>query len=421
MLNRRRFLKSSAFISLTSAFPTFLARTTIAESVVADSQDIGRILVVIQLDGGNDGINTVVPFNDEGYAKHRRELRLPEQDLIKLDGGLALHPNMRRASELFAEDRLSIVHGVGYPNPNRSHFESMNIWHAGSIDLEQRALGNGWIGDAISLRRHSNGPHAIHVGDEQLPLALRGRRCTASTISNRADLRLTLAELSNNTSSPISNVTSTANSNSGSSTTDTTSDASSKHSLADFVANSVNSAYATTKELAETTKEDSGPRYPGSKLGMRLQLVSQMIKSNAAARVYYTSQGGYDTHAVQLRSHGQLLGELSTSLKTFMDDMRESGLEDRVLVMAFSEFGRRVKENDSLGTDHGTAGPVLLAGTKLASRIYGRMPSLLDLDNGDLKYTTDFRNLYSAVLTDWLQMETPQSLQRHEWSGQLIG
>lgn len=420
MLNRRRFLKSSAFISLTPAFPTFLARTILAESAATTSNDNGRILVVVQLDGGNDGINTVVPFDDEGYAKHRREIRLPEQDLIKLDGGLALHPNMRRASELFTEDRLSIVHGVGYPNPNRSHFQSMNIWHSGSVDLEQRALGNGWIGDAISLQKHSNGPHAIHVGDEQLPLALHGRRCAASTISNRADLRLTLAELSKNTSAPISSATSILKSDAGSSATDATTDATSNHSLADFVSKSVNSAYATTKELAETTKEDTGPRYPGNKLGTRFQLVSQMIKSNAAARVYYTSQGGYDTHAVQLRSHGQLLGELSSALKAFMDDMHESGLEDRVLVMAFSEFGRRVKENDSLGTDHGTAGPVILAGTKLATRVYGTMPSLLDLNDGDLKYTTDFRCLYSAILTDWLQIETPQSLQPHKWSNQLI-
>ncbi len=181
-------------------------------------------------------------------------------------------------------------------------------------------------------------------------------------------------------------------------------------SLTDFVTKSVNSAYTSAKELADSTKEDTKAKYPDSKLAKRLKLVGQMIKSDAAARVYYTSQAGYDTHAVQLPTQGNLLGELSSSLKAFMNDMKQSGLEDRILVMAFSEFGRRVKENASIGTDHGTAGPVFLAGNSLANRIYGESPSLLDLDQGDLKYSTDFRDIYSAILTDWLNINRPTTL-----------
>ena len=308
MQNRRSFLRNSAFLSLTPAIPAFLTKTAFA----AKGQDNGRILVVIQLDGGNDGINTVVPFKDPGYAEHRQKLRLPEKDLIKLTDEFAFNPRLRSASELFQAGRLSVVHGVGYPNPNRSHFESMGIWHAGSTDQEERELGNGWLGNAISLQATSQGPHAIHVGDETLPVALRGRRCTATTISNPADLQLTLSELAER-----SLVSKTAS------------------SLTDYVTKSVSSAYVSAKELSESTKEDTAAKYPSSKLSKRLKLVSQMIKSDAAARVFYTSQGGYDTHAVQLPTHGNLLGELSSSLKAFMNDMKGSGLEDRVLVMVF--------------------------------------------------------------------------------------
>ena len=170
--------------------------------------------------------------------------------------------------------------------------------------------------------------------------------------------------------------------------------------LLDFVTRSVGQAYVAANELAEATdeQEDTSTRYFGE-LGKRLKLVSQTIKSGAKARVYYTSQGGYDTHAEQLDSHSNLLGELSSSLKWFMDDMKHSGLEDRVAVLVFSEFGRRVAENGSKGTDHGTAGPVFLLGTKLKQRSFGKMPSLTDLKGGDLQHSTDFRDIYTSVLT----------------------
>ncbi len=389
MHNRRDFIKTSALVSLSPALPTFLFKAGLAAT--EPKADNGRILVVIQLDGGNDGINTVVPFKDEGYAQHRSDLRLPEKDLIKLTNDFAFHPRLRSASDLFQDGRLSVVHGVGYPNPNRSHFESMAIWHAGSTEQELRHVGNGWIGKAISMQQSTRGPHTIHVGDETLPIALRGRRCTATTISNAADLQLRL-DLFDSAPHTKESVASNA-------------------SLSDFLSKSVSDAYVSANELASATQSDATARYPNSKLAKRLKLVSQMIKSDAAARVYYTLQGGYDTHAAQLATHGNLLGELSSSLKAFMDDLKDSGLEDRVMVMAFSEFGRRVKENTSIGTDHGTAGPVFLAGTKLSQRSYGQLPRLDDLDDGDLKYNIDFRNIYSAVLSDWLGLRRPTSLE----------
>jgi uncharacterized protein (DUF1501 family) len=266
----------------------------------------------------------------------------------------------------------------------------MGIWHAASVDKPDRESGHGWLGQAVSLQAPSTGPHAIHVGDEGLPVALRGRRCTATTISSLSDLQLRLADLAiDHTANPV---------------------APESRTLEDFVTRTVSNAYASARELGESTKEDTGVRYPESKLGKRLKLVGQMIKSEAAARVYYTSQAGYDTHAVQLATHADLLGELSSSLKAFMNDMQASGLEERILVMAFSEFGRRVTENASIGTDHGTAGPLLLAGTGLTQRIYGPMPSLLELEAGDLKFSTDFRNVYAAILSDWLDLPRPPAL-----------
>lgn len=383
MRDRRQFLKSSAILSLCPTVPAFLARTASAN----DEADNGRILVVIQLDGGNDGINTVVPHADDSYEKHRKSLRLPRRELIKLSDEFAFHPRMRRASELFDDGRLSVVHAVGYPNPNRSHFESMHIWHAASDDPERLQLGNGWLGEVMSLRGRSKGPHAIHVGDGDLPLALRGRRCTATSLASMDDLRLSLPELASQRRQPEN-----------------------EGALADFVTRSMVNAFTTAKELSDVTKQDPGARYPTSKLGQRLRAISRLIKSDAPARVYYTLQTGYDTHANQLPAHAGLLDELSSSLKAFMDDLQKSQLADRVLVVAFSEFGRRVKENASLGTDHGTAGPLLMAGTKLKQRSYGQLPSLTDLDAGDLKHHTDFRHVYASVVTDWLGLRLPESL-----------
>ena len=393
MSNRREFLKSSALVSLTPIVPTFLLKLAAAAEVRPDN---GRVLVVIQLDGGNDGINTVVPIKDEGYNKHRRELRLPEAELLKVSDQFALHPRLWSISQLFEEGRLSIAHGVGYPNPNRSHFESMKIWQAGSTDREQIESGNGWIGDAFGAESITpDKTHAIQVGQESLQLALVGRRCNAATISNSADLRLR-TKISQKPSIGLD---------------------STENSLVDFVSKSVNQAYASAEQLGQATSEDSSARYPESRLGQNLKLVSSLLKIGAGASVYYTSQPGYDTHAGQMSTHGDLLGALSSSLKAFMDDMQQSGLEDRVLVMCFSEFGRRVAENDSLGTDHGTAGPVFLSGTSLAERIYGQLPLLTDLDEGDLKFNLDFRHLYSSIVSHWLGLKVPATLRDYHLSG----
>lgn len=384
-MRRREFLKHTAVGSLAPALPTFLSQTVFAKPV----RDDGRILVVIELAGGNDGINTVVPFHDDGYAQHRNELKILSRDIIKLTSDLAFHPRMRTASRLFQENRLSVVHGVGYPNPNRSHFESQRIWHVGSVSQEERDSANGWLGDAFSRQDLSLGPHAIHIGENELPIALRGRRCNAASISRTDDFALKLPGFVHQPPDPLDVADS---------------------DLASFVTQTVNKAYVSATELAEVGKKENNARYPGNRLSQRLRTIGQLIKMDTEARVFYTSQGGYDTHASQLDTHANLLGSLSSSLGAFMDDMKDAGVQDRVLVFVFSEFGRRVQENQSVGTDHGTAGPVFLCGTQLTQREYGKQPRLTDLEDGDLKHSMDFRNIYASVLTDWLGMEPPPAL-----------
>jgi uncharacterized protein (DUF1501 family) len=371
-----------------------LSRVAQAAGAKADS----NILVVIQMDGGNDGINTVVPYGDDVYGRSRNSLRLEAAKLHKLNDHVGLHPQMRAARELFDDGRLTIAQGVGYPNPDRSHFRSMRIWQTARFD-ELDHNGYGWLGGALDLsvkERHSGQPAAIYAGSEEVPVALWGRRSEAMSLSSLNDLALPFeaAQLS----SPAAEGALTGNSADG---------------LDLFVTRQVLSAYAAVDRYQQQAKQRAGDlssRYPANGLGAKLQLISQLIQSGSAARVYYTVQSGYDTHAAQLYTHSRLLNEFSEGLKAFLDDLKAVGLDDRVVVLAFSEFGRRVQENASQGTDHGTAGPVFLAGPKLAGGLVGKTPDLTDLDDGDVKMSIDLREVYAAVLEDWLDVSAERVL-----------
>jgi uncharacterized protein (DUF1501 family) len=380
MLNRRSLLRRSALLSLAPVVPGFLARTAAAMEPERDD----RVLVVVQLDGGNDGINTVVPFGDDQYAKLRRALRLPTARLCKIDRLVGLHPAMRAAADLLESGRLAIVQGVGYPNPNRSHFESMAIWQTARPD-HPAAGSPGWLGRALDTAAPGRGPAAVHVGDQGLPRALFARRAVATSFADASDLTLALRSTVEASAMPK---------------------APGDDDVAAFVQRTVSDAYATAAELDASARSgrDASARYPATGLARRLELVSRSIKSSCAARVYYVIQPGYDSHAVQLPAHERLLRELSGALKAFLDDLATAELADRVLVMCFSEFGRRAEENGSLGTDHGTAGPVFLAGTKVSAGLAGKTPSLGDLQDGDLKWSTDFRGIYATILEQWLRI-----------------
>ncbi|HEV3256663.1 MAG TPA: DUF1501 domain-containing protein [Gemmataceae bacterium] len=398
MFSRREFLRTglqaSTLVALAPTVPGFLAQTARAARPEKD----GRVLVVIQLDGGNDGINTVVPFADAGYAKHRTALRLPADRLLKINKEVGLHPAMGDAAKLLETGRLAVVQGVSYPNPSRSHFKSMAIWHSANVglpkadsdDVETRA-SFGWIGQALDggRRPRDGAPDALFMGTGALPAALRSQRAVASAMTRPEDSVLTLKA---NARSAVAGAVH-------------------GRDLAAFVQRSTLDAYATSERMAEVLRgKDGGARYPATALAERLRTVARLLKGGVGTRVFYTSQGSYDTHYIQAPQHAELLSELSGALRAFLDDLAAAGLAERVTVLAFSEFGRRVQENGSQGTDHGTAAPVFLAGPAVHAGLVGLTPRLLDLQDGDLKMTVDFRQVYAAVLEKWLRLPSRPAL-----------
>jgi uncharacterized protein (DUF1501 family) len=367
--------------------PTFLAKTAQAASPIVDD----RVLVVIQLDGGNDGLNTVVPYGDDGYGRARKALRLKESDLLKIDDHVGLHPRMTGAKQLLDDGRLAIVQGVGYPNPDRSHFSSMRVWQAGRREHADRE-SYGWLGRTLDQQAQGQAASidsdAVYVGAEETPFALWGRRANATSLSEAGDLTL------DRPTPPLGEA--------GDKTT----------GVASFITQQTQSAYAAAEAFARDERVASASRtaYPSSELASRLGLVAKLLRSGSSARVYYASQGGYDTHSAQLFTHANLLREFSEALKAFLDDLRTDQLDRRVVVLAFSEFGRRVAENDSKGTDHGAAGPVFVAGTPIKAGLYGDRDDLSKLVDGDVPMQVDFRRLYATLLDQWIGVPSEKIL-----------
>jgi len=378
MTTRRQFLQQSAFVSLAPLVPAFLSRS--AHPTDADRD--GRVLVVVQLDGGNDGLNTVVPFADENYGRLRRELRIKTNEVLKLNDSVGLHPWMKSAADLFHDGRLAIVQGVGYPNPNRSHFESMAIWHHARLAAGDHD-GNGWLGRAAEFsQRQASSADSIYVGADAVPVALRGRRANPLALQNEADLKLAIADLA------------------------TAAAPGEASDVSAFVQRSLAQSFDAARKFgrSEATDDERG-NYPATKLAEKLRLVARLLKRGDGTWLYYVSQPGYDTHASQYYPHAQLLGEFADGLKAFLNDLKAAGLADRVTILAFSEFGRRAEENASAGTDHGAAAPVFLAGPKIRGGMIGQHPSLTDLDQGDLKMAIDFRQVYATLLDQWLSID----------------
>jgi len=371
MWSRRNFLKTSSIISLAPVVPQVFANT--AAAAIPNPDD--KVLVVIQLDGGNDGLNTVVPFDDDNYAKARKKLRVPKDKVHRLDDQLGLHPSMKSAKQLFDDGLFSIVQGVGYPNPDRSHFRSMKIWQTASFDDEKHDQ-EGWLGRTLDHVSFAGKKDCVYVGPQETPVSLWGRRSNAISISQAWDLQL-------------------ADANSlGMSKRST------KSELEQFVSKQALSAFASAKEMGDLSAKGTDTFYPRSRLGSQLQLIATLLKSSTKTRVFYTTQNGYDTHSTQQYDHASLLREYSDALKSFLDDLKKAGLADRVVVMTFSEFGRRVHENNSAGTDHGTAGPVFLAGESVKAGLMGAAPDLANLVGGDLAVQYDFRQIYATIGVD---------------------
>ncbi len=371
MLSRRSFLKSSSVVALSATVPLFVSRSAFGANRDKDA----RVLVVVEMDGVNDALNTVVPHADAEYAKLRPRLKVDPKRVVKVTDGVGLHPALKPLDKLLGAGQLAVLPGVGYPNPNRSHFESMAVWHTARLD-EAELRGYGWLGRAID----PTAGNLFAVGGE-VPTALRGRRSSAVAFKRIEEVLLT---------DPAA-----AKAGVG---TDPADD------LLAFVRRQATDAHAAADKLAALTKDKGGPSYPASELAQRLKVVAKLLKADVGARVFYSQQSGYDTHSQQTFTHAELLGDFAGAVAAFFNDLKDSKLADRVTLLSFSEFGRTIQENGSAGTDHGTAGACFLCGPTVAGGLVGAMPSLTDLEKGEPKMTTDFRRIYNGVLTDWMSL-----------------
>lgn len=418
---RREFLRSSVLGgALTWTVPSFIGATIdtlFAEGDGALTQTpTGKdapILVVLQLAGGNDGLNTLVPFSNDHYRRARPGLGLQGGDLLHLNDEFALHASLAGMKSLYDEGLLSIVHGVGYPNPNRSHFRSTEIWQT-ATDAD-RVESKGWLGRYFDSQCPGcDASAAVCIGNEA-PQALMGKVPRGIVFQNPQQYRLATA-VTGGAGTPEDEVFRRLNSldlsgtelNAGGSIGALSGAPAQRGDTAplDFLERVALDAEVSSQRVRKMTAGGARTGYPATRLGRDLDLVAKMILGGLGSRVYYISHGGFDTHTNQRGTHDRLLRELGDALKAFCDDMRTTGNLQRVLVMTFSEFGRRVEENASGGTDHGAAAPLFIAGGGCRGGILGRAPSLSpkDLDQGDLVHTTDFRSVYATILERHLRV-----------------
>jgi uncharacterized protein (DUF1501 family) len=394
-LSRRDLLRlgTSSLLACGAGVPLFLARTASAVAAEPDARARGRVLVVVQLDGGNDGLNTVVPFKDDDYKKARPRLQIAEKAVLKIDDRLGFHPALAGFARLLESRQLAVVQSVGYPNPTRSHFESMAIWH--TAQLAAKTDAPGWIARLLDAQSAVPGGDVavIHLsGDpEPQPQALVGGLRHVPTLASLEQFRrrLGVPELSGASEqrAALDRMAGRERGRPG--------------SLLSFVERSAALSYASSARLETVVTAGPGPDYPQSGLAQRLRAIAQFIKAGLTTSIYYTQLGGFDSHADQANRHAGLLFELGSSLQAFIGDLVKSGAGERVVVLVFSEFGRRLAENGSAGTDHGTAAPLFLAGPAVKAGLHGPYPDLRDLADGDPKFAIDFRRVY-ATLLGWL-------------------
>jgi len=424
---RRRFLRQSVLGgSLALSAPMFISRTfgAMGDAAAADpARSVdganGTILVVLQMAGGNDGLNTVVPVGNDHYHRARPKLGFKGGSLEKLAGGeFAFHPALSPFQKLMDDGLLAVLHGVGYPNPNRSHFRSTEIWQTASE--ASRFERHGWLGRYFDNACKGSEPaFGVAIG-RQTPQAFAGPRPLGISMANPESYRLGSNDMrmEGETSDsreflPKMNEPSLMegpyNADSGATIGSLAGSTQSGVSPLDFLERTAMDAQLSSTLLQEASRKASNKAsYPASQLGGSLKLVARLIAGALPTRVYYVSQGGYDTHAGQVPAHERLLGDLGVSLAAFMADLRAQHVADRVLIMTFSEFGRRLAENANGGTDHGAAAPMFLLGSMVKPGFHGTPSSLspADLLNGDPRFTADFRGVYAGVLGRWMGMNS---------------
>ena len=395
--SRRLFMKQGmAFLSMATTVPLFMQRS--AEGVMLPlgsfvSSQAGvpedHTLIVIQLAGGNDGLNTIIPYGNKTYYNNRPQLALAKSDVLEIPkaDGFGLHPNLTGLLELIDNGQAAIVQGVGYPNPNRSHFTSTDIWHTGN----HSGQGYGWLGKYFdnTCEGKPNPDGSIAIGNKA-PLALHGKTQKAVNFETEELFKWAGTIVDRSLEKPYDDINRKEV------------EAKENDSQLDFLVRTSLDAQISSKRIRAAVSKKPLLNYPDGQLSQQLQLIASMIRADLPTRVYYASLGGFDTHANQLNSHANLMRQVGSALNAFQKDLGKQGNTGKVITMVFSEFGRRVAQNGSNGTDHGTAAPMFLIGDNVQNGLLGKHPSLINLDQGDLKFNTDFREVYAAVLEDWM-------------------
>jgi uncharacterized protein (DUF1501 family) len=389
--SRRDFLARGLYgLGVGAGLPLVLSRTSAvlaAQALEGTSVERHpeRILVVIELSGGNDGLNTVVPYADPAYYRARPKIGIPDREVIKAADGFGFHPSMVGFERLYKDGMLAVVHGCGYDHPSLSHFSSMGFWHTG---VPNGGESLGWLGRLADERYETATRNLIvDLGTSQ-SLAVRSRRHSPLVFDDPARFRRDGTEDEKQALAALSRTRSTSN------------------TVLEFLASTAQNATESSDFVRQAsasyrTTVDYGQ---GGGLGVNLQRVAALIAAGMPTRLYYVTYQGnsFDTHVQQADLHSRLLMYTADAVRAFIEDVARIGRGNDVAVMMFTEFGRRVEENGSLGTDHGTATPMFLVGKSVKGGFYGTHPSLTDLDDGNMKMTTDFRRVYATAIKEWL-------------------
>lgn len=388
-MKRRDFIKQSTLASSLFFVPSFVK----AFENVATTKLGYKKLVIIQLAGGNDGLNTIIPYTNDLYYKNRPSLAISKENVLKVTDEIGFHKNLAPLKNLYDQGNLTIINNVGYPNPNRSHFRSTDIWQSASNSNEY--LTTGWLGRYID--QYGKAPYSGIELDDSLSLILKGKNINGIATKNPKILYA-------NTETPYFKKLINYQ----------TEEHLSEHNLG-YLYKTMIDAKSSAKYIYEKTNTfKSKMEYPKNPFGKQLKTTAEFINSHIESKVYYVSMGGFDTHASQANKQAKLLKTYSEAIAVFVKDLKKNDTFKDTLIITFSEFGRRIKQNAGGGTDHGAANNVFIIGDALNKKgFYNEMPNLNQLDkNGDLIHTVDFRSIYATVLDKWLAVDDVKILNK---------
>ncbi|GAB4130228.1 DUF1501 domain-containing protein [Thermopirellula anaerolimosa] len=391
-LSRRTLLQSglASAVVLGGDMPGFLRRAIAQERLSPSSDD--TLVVAVQLAGGNDGLNTIVPYENDIYLRNRPTLSLKKKDVIPFQDGIGINAHMKGVFQLMEQGKLAVIHAVGYPHPNGDHNRAMEIWQ--TADPDNPDPETGWLGRAADhlVQSQVSGTSPIPA---TAPSVFISEIATPLTVIGRASVCVKAAD-------PTSL---TLDSTFGSPAADEHSQGKAPETPDSVVNAGIAASYRAAERIADALREarSGNTSYPDTLFARRLDFIARLIRADLGTRIFCTEMGGsgpgsFDTHSLQANNHSELLGELSAGLATFVEDLARDRLLDRVIIYTYSEFGRTIRENGRRGTDHGAAAPMFLVGGGLRQTVLGEQPDLAEMENGGVKHSVDFRQVYATIL-----------------------